>query len=55
MEDLENPCLEHRIEVDQHVSATHQIKARVRRILGDIVPAEDAGALQLLADLKAFS
>lgn len=50
MKERDQPLLQQRVHVDQHVAAHHQVQPRERRILGEVLPREHAQIANHLAD-----
>ena len=53
MEDRDEPLLQHDVHVDQDVAAENQVETREGRILGQVLPREDAQIAHGLADAVA--
>ena len=54
LENRQHSLLQRRAHVDQHVPATDEIEPRKGRVLGQIVPREDAQIADGLLDLPAM-
>ncbi len=55
LEGGEYAALQQRLRVDQHVAATDQVELRKGRVLGQVMPREDAQAAHFLVDLVPCS